>query len=282
MGLAHAIPEKTSYSLHSDAMNTMEQQLKSMLKKKIIDTPAVNPVTALPPIILKAEEDGEEKNKGINRIKTFFPRLIMAAKERTTHTVRYDGSYRYISYPMGDVASNRGVCTDVVIRTYRKLGIDLQQLVHEDIKKNFTLYPSRAKWGNIEPDPNIDHRRVYNLQVFFKRYGESLPITNDPLDYQPGDLVTWRLGPKLPHIGVVVDEYSTDYPDQPLIVHNIGQGPKQEDILFTFPITGHYRYKPGKSTPTATQSYPTVFAKKKKKESSSSMSLVEAAYFLLP
>ncbi len=288
MGLAYAAPEKTSsdkarssYSLNTDAMSAMEQQLKSMLKKKIIKTPAVNPATALPPIILKAEaeKDQEDTHGGVSG---FFPRLIIAAKERTSHEVRYDGSYRYISYPMGDVAPNRGVCTDVVIRSYRKLGIDLQQLVHEDIKENFNLYPSRAKWGNIEPDPNIDHRRVYNLQVFFKRYGESLPITDDPTDYQPGDLVTWILGPKMPHIGVVVNEYSEDNPDRPLIVHNIGQGPKQEDILFAFPITGHYRYKPGKDTPTPTKPYTVIFAKKKKQKSSASMSLVEAAYFLLP
>ncbi len=286
---SYALPEKSkpnkspAYSLNSDAISAMEQQLKLMLKKKIITTPTVNPTTALPPIILKADTDEAPDKQNLTR-NDFFTAFMIAAKERTEHTVKYDGSYRYISYPMGDVAPNRGVCTDVVIRSYRKLGIDLQQLVHEDIKTNFSLYPSRTKWGNIEPDTNIDHRRVYNLQVFFKRYGESLPITNNPLDYQPGDLVTWKLGPKMPHIGVVVDEYSEDNPDQPLVVHNIGQGPQQEDILFAFPITGHYRYKPGKDTPTPTTPYPTILVKKKSSTSkkNTSNSLVEAAFYLLP
>ncbi len=285
----YALPDKTppnkptAYSLNADAIKAMEQQLKSMLKKKIMSTPAVNPATALRPTILKADSEKKLDLKSTSA-KDFFSNFMIAAKERTEHTVKYDGSYRYISYPMGDVAANRGVCTDVVIRSYRKLGIDLQQLVHEDIKKNFSLYPSRAKWGNIEADANIDHRRVYNLQVFFKRYGESLPVTSDPADYQAGDLVTWQLGPKMPHIGVVVDEYSEDTPDIPLIVHNIGQGPKQENILFAFPITGHYRYKPGKDIPTPTAPYPTILVRKNKPQSKSvfSDSLVEAAYFLLP
>lgn len=167
--------------------------------------------------------------------------LINAAKERTLHNVRYDGSYITISYPNGDVPSNIGVCTDVVIRSYRKVGIDLQKEVHEDISRNFNRYPSRKNWGLTKPDKNIDHRRVPNLQVFFNRYGTSLPVSNSPGDYRPGDLVTWMLPGNLPHIGIVIDEKSRDG-KRPLIVHNIGAGPEINDMLFDYPITGHYRY----------------------------------------
>jgi uncharacterized protein YijF (DUF1287 family) len=157
----------------------------------------------------------------------------------TTHTVRYDGSYQRIAYPGGDVPDQVGVCTDVVIRSYRALGIDLQQRVHEDMSREFSVYP--AHWGLTRPDPNIDHRRVPNLQVFFERHGESLPISATPDSYQPGDLVTWMLPGNLPHIGIVVNQRSEDGA-RPLIVHNIGAGPELEDVLFDFPITGHYRY----------------------------------------
>ena len=180
--------QNSAYSFSPSAMESMEQQLRSMLKQKLVKTPKVDPDKALPPVTLKADVDSV--NDGINKTDNkdtndnysghFFGGLISAAKDRTLFNVKYDGSYRYIRYPMGDVAANRGVCTDVIIRAYRKLDVDLQQLVHEDIKKNFHLYPSRRRWGNIEPDPNIDHRRVYNLQVFFERYAESLPLTTDP------------------------------------------------------------------------------------------------------
>lgn len=165
--------------------------------------------------------------------------LSKAALERTTHTVRYDGRYRSITYPNGDVPGNTGVCTDVVIRSYRALEIDLQQLVHEDMKAHFKSYPKN--WGLKRTDTNIDHRRVPNLQVFFTRKGQSLKVTHNPRDYQPGDLVTWLLNNNLPHIGIVVDQRSIDG-ERPLIVHNIGDGPKLEDQLFAFKITGHYRY----------------------------------------
>lgn len=165
--------------------------------------------------------------------------LSQAALERTTHNVHYDGSYRSISYPNGDVPGNTGVCTDVVIRSYRALGIDLQKYVHEDMKAHFKSYPKT--WGLKRTDTNIDHRRVPNLQVFFSRQGQSLQVTHNPGDYQPGDLVTWLLDNNLPHIGVVVDRRSAD-DKRPLIVHNIGAGPKLEDRLFEFKITGHYRY----------------------------------------
>ena len=165
--------------------------------------------------------------------------LVLAAKERTRHAVTYDGRYLRIDYPGGDVPQNMGVCTDVIIRTYRQVGIDLQVEVHEDMKAHFDLYP--RIWGLKQPDPNIDHRRVPNLQVFFRRKGQALDVSDRAEDYRPGDLVTWMLPGNLPHIGMVVDRKSRDG-QRRLIVHNIGRGPKMEDGLFTFPITGHYRY----------------------------------------
>lgn len=169
----------------------------------------------------------------------FSKKLVKAAIERTNHIVRYDGSYRKINYPNGDVPDNVGVCTDLVIRSYRKLGIDLQKDIHEDIKENFNLYPKL--WGLSRPDPNIDHRRVPNLQTLFRRKGILLPVTNNPNDYVAGDIVSWMLPGNLPHIGIVGDTRTGDG-SKPLIVHNIGSGPVIEDILFEYQITGHYRY----------------------------------------
>ncbi|MDP2635605.1 MAG: DUF1287 domain-containing protein [Pseudoalteromonas sp.] len=174
---------------------------------------------------------------------TFTDGLVNAANERTAHTVRYDGAYHRIAYPNGDVPANIGVCTDVIIRSYRTLGIDLQQLVHEDMRDNFSSYPSTRIWGLTKPDSNIDHRRVPNLQTFFKRHGTVLAITNDADSYKAGDIVTWMLPGNLPHIGIVVNELAPDN-KTPLIVHNIGAGPQREDVLFSYKITGHYRYKP--------------------------------------
>lgn len=170
-----------------------------------------------------------------------FVSLVEAAKERTLHSVRYSGSYFSIPYPNGDVPENIGVCTDVVIRSFRKLGVDLQKRVHEDMSENFDLYPSTKIWGLKKPDKNIDHRRVPNLQVFFSRFGVNLKATQNSADYSPGDIVTWMLPGNLPHIGIVIDEMSGDGA-RPLIVHNIGGGPKINDMLFDFPITGHYQY----------------------------------------
>jgi len=172
---------------------------------------------------------------------SFQEKIVAAALERTTKSVTYDGSYIAISYPNGDVPENIGVCTDVIIRTYRKLGIDLQKLVHEDISENFAKYPSKKIWGHNKPDKNIDHRRVPNLEIFLSRNGATLEITTDPKDYQAGDLVTWRLPGNLPHIGIVTDIISAD--GNPMIVHNIGYGPELEDMLFAFDINGHYRYE---------------------------------------
>ena len=165
--------------------------------------------------------------------------LVEAARERLNHVVLYDGAYQTIDYPMGDVAANRGVCTDVIIRAYRQLGIDLQQLVHEDMTRHFSRYPNH--WGLSRPDSNIDHRRVPNLEVFFSRHGQSLPLSEDPADYLPGDVVSWRLsGSGRPHIGVVSDEKASS--GNPKIIHNIGWGPQHDDMLFDHPISGHFRY----------------------------------------
>ena len=169
----------------------------------------------------------------------FAHKLIQAAIARTAHGVIYDGSYRQIDYPGGDVPDNRGVCTDVVIRVYRALHIDLQKRVHEDMTRHFAEYPQI--WGLTHPDSNIDHRRVPNLQTFLRRNGTELSQSSTPADYLPGDLVTWTLPGNLPHIGIVIDGRSADG-QRPLIVHNIGNGPEIDDILLAFPISGHYRY----------------------------------------
>ncbi|WGZ95701.1 MAG: DUF1287 domain-containing protein [Candidatus Thiothrix putei] len=172
-------------------------------------------------------------------------RLSYAALDRLRHRVVYDGRYIPISYPNGDVPSNVGVCTDTVIRSYRKLGIDLQRLVHEDMSRNFHAYPNLTKWGLSRPDPNIDHRRVHNLKAFFQRHGATVPVTGNAADYRPGDLVTWSLGGDQEHIGIVVNRKSSADPRRHLVVHNIAEGEKIEDVLFAMPITGHYRYFPG-------------------------------------
>src|SRR5204862_2007124 len=168
---------------------------------------------------------------------TFSKKLIEAAVERTHHTVRYDPAYVRIPYPGGDVPADTGVCTDEVIRAYRAVGVDLQKEVYEDMKKNFSEYPRRAK----RPDANIDHRRVANLMVFFSRKGETLAITERAEEYAPGDLVTWDLGGAVPHIGMEVEQKSLASVRY-MIEHNIGRGPKIEDVLLSWKITGHYRY----------------------------------------
>jgi uncharacterized protein YijF (DUF1287 family) len=171
----------------------------------------------------------------------FLQKLSTAAIERTQHSVRYEPAYVRIPYPNGDVPADTGVCTDEVIRSYRALGIDLQKEVHEDMQQNFSAYPNQRRWQLAHTDTNIDHRRVPNLQVFFTRKGESLPITDRAQDYTPGDLVTWDLGGGIPHIGIVVESKSLES-GRHLILHNIGAGPKLEDTLFNWKITGHYRY----------------------------------------
>lgn len=170
--------------------------------------------------------------------------LIDAARARTEVDVTYNGAYQRLSYPGGDVADNIGVCTDLVIRAYRQLGVDLQRLVHEDMQTSFSTYPSH--WGLSQPDPNIDHRRVPNLATFFTRHGQRRPVSTDPSDYQAGDIVTWTLQGRLPHIGILSNRYVPGT-QRPLVIHNVGAGPKEEDRLFAYPITGHYRYDPNET-----------------------------------
>jgi uncharacterized protein YijF (DUF1287 family) len=166
-------------------------------------------------------------------------KVIAAAKKQVGVTRMYAPEYRKLAYPNGDLPIDRGVCTDVIIRAYRAVGVDLQVLVHEDIKRNFAKYPRR--WGLRGPDANIDHRRVPNLQVFFKRQGAQLAVTRKGADYKPGDLVTWNLTAGVPHIGIVSD-VPVKGTDRYLVVHNIGRGAQIEDVLFSYPISGHYRY----------------------------------------
>ncbi|HEX6624035.1 MAG TPA: DUF1287 domain-containing protein, partial [Pyrinomonadaceae bacterium] len=170
----------------------------------------------------------------------FLDKLVEAAVARSQEKVRYDPTYFKIDYPNGDVPAEVGVCTDEVIRSYRKVGVDLQREVHEDMKQNFSVYPK--KWGLKKTDTNIDHRRVPNLMVFFERQGAALPVTDRAADYKPGDVVTWDLGGGLTHIGIVVNIPSEGDENRLLIEHNIGAGPQIEDILFNWKITGHYRY----------------------------------------
>lgn len=172
---------------------------------------------------------------------TFQEKLSNAAIAIVDPSVQYDPSYIGIKYPNGDVSKNKGVCTDVVIRAYRKLGIDLQKEVHEDLKANFSKYPNLKKWGLKKPDINIDHRRVPNLEVFFERKGTKLLASENANDYKTGEIVTWIINGKLPHIGIVTHKKSVDG-KRPLLVHNVGGGQVLEDCLFNYEIVGHYTY----------------------------------------
>ena len=176
----------------------------------------------------------------ISQTETQTLNLSQAAIELTHQKVTYDPSYFSIAYPNGDVPSDKGVCTDVIIRAYRKLGIDLQKEVHEDMKANFNVYPKI--WGLKSTDKNIDHRRVPNLMTYFKRQNAEKPITKNANDYKPGDVVCWNLGGAITHMGIVVNKKSKDG-KRNLIIHNIGAGQVLEDCLFKFKIIGHYRYK---------------------------------------
>ena len=171
---------------------------------------------------------------------SFYDRLADSAFVLTKQKVQYDPAYFVIAYPNGDIPAGNGVCTDVLIRAYRKLGIDLQKEVHDDMKANFKLYPK--KWGLSQPDKNIDHRRVPNLMTFFSRHGTVKQITQNPKDYNPGEVVCWNLGGDITHIGIVSRKKSADG-QRHLIVHNIGAGQVLEDCLFKFKIIGHYQYE---------------------------------------
>lgn len=168
--------------------------------------------------------------------------LVEAARGQIGRTVRYDPAYRALAYPGGDVPEEAGVCTDVIIRALRRArGMDLQRLVHEDMRRNFAEYP--RDWGLRKPDRNIDHRRVPNLRKYFERQGWSLPVSRDAREYHAGDLVTCVVPPNLPHIMLVSDRKTEA--GVPLVLHNIGAGTREEDRLFEFRITGHYRVPAG-------------------------------------
>lgn len=228
---------------------TKPQQASSKpAQKQVVKAKPTQKNAEVVPIVYEKRSPKRQVRRATNRhrynnnVSAFSHKLSNAALQRLKSRVTYDGKYLKIGYPWGDVPSNIGVCTDVVIRSYRKLGIDLQKEVHQDMSAAFNAYPNPRKWGLSRPDTNIDHRRVYNLRKFFQRKGAALPITRNPRNYKPGDLVTWMVGPDLPHIGVVVNKRSPADPNRLMIVHNIAHGPQMEDILFRFPITGHYRY----------------------------------------
>jgi uncharacterized protein YijF (DUF1287 family) len=174
--------------------------------------------------------------------KTFEEKLSAAAISIINPMIDYDPSYIKIKYPNGDVPPTKGVCTDVIIRTYRKVSIDLQKEVHEDMKANFSKYPNLTKWGMRGTDTNIDHRRVPNLNTFFERKGQKLAVSTNASDYNTGDIVSWIINGKLPHIGIVTNKKSADG-KRNLIVHNVGGGQVLADCLFDYEIVGHYKYK---------------------------------------
>ncbi|MGH8693696.1 MAG: DUF1287 domain-containing protein [Burkholderiales bacterium] len=170
---------------------------------------------------------------------TPLERLNANVIEQTTITTNYDASYVKLDYPNGDVPPATGVCADVVVRGFRKAGIDLQKELHEDMSTHFAKYPK--KWGAKKPDKNIDHRRVPNLITWFERQGKSLPVTQNGKDYLPGDVVAWELADGRPHIGVV-SKIKVEGTNRYAVVHNIGLGARLEDVLFQWGINGHYRY----------------------------------------
>jgi len=171
---------------------------------------------------------------------SFEEKLSNAAISIIDKNVAYTPNYVSIKYPNGDVPAKTGVCTDVIIRAYRKLNIDLQKEVHEDMKANFSKYPKT--WNLTKTDTNIDHRRVPNLEVFFERKGKELKITQNASDYKTGEIVTWMINGKLPHIGIVTHLKSEDG-KRNLIVHNVGGGQVLADCLFSYKIVGHYRFE---------------------------------------
>ncbi len=172
--------------------------------------------------------------------KSFYEKLSDAAIVLTKDKVVYDPAYFNLKYPNGDVPKDKGVCTDVIIRAYRKVGVDLQKEVHEDMQSNFSKYPKI--WNLKKPDANIDHRRVPNLQTYFSRFGTQLVVSKNASDYKTGELVTWMIAGKMPHIGIVTNRLSVDGKRR-LIVHNVGNGQVLEDCLFRYKITGHYKFK---------------------------------------
>jgi uncharacterized protein YijF (DUF1287 family) len=190
--------------------------------------------------LIFGQKENDSQNYAEAKPDSFEYKLSNAAIAIIDSDVIYTPNYVVIKYPNGDVPAKTGVCTDVIIRAYRKLGIDLQKEVHEDLKANFSKYPNLKKWGLKKPDTNIDHRRVPNLEVFFTRKGKKLAVTQNPNDYKTGEIVTWLINGKLPHIGIVTHKKSSN--GHPLIVHNVGYGQVLEDCLFSYEIVGHFKY----------------------------------------
>lgn len=187
------------------------------------------------------ESSTKNRKDTINdEVTTFRKQLSALAIEIIDPTIKYTQDYVSIPYPNGDVPAKTGVCTDVIIRAYRKLGIDLQKEVHEDMRNSFGMYPKT--WGLNRPDTNIDHRRVPNLETFFRRKEKELPITQNSDDYKTGAMVTWMINDKMPHIGIVTNRLTKDGKRR-LIVHNVGGGQVLEDCLFKYRITGHFVYE---------------------------------------
>lgn len=170
--------------------------------------------------------------------------IAAAARQQVGVTLRYDPSYQAMAFPNGDIPRDRGVCTDVVVRALRDArAIDLQQNIHADMTTHWAEYPHRGAWRHSKPDANIDHRRVPNLMTYFERQGYSQPVSTRPADYATGDIVAWDLGGNVLHIGVLSELHSVD--GRPLVIHNIGSGTQEEDVLFRFRIIGHYRLPAG-------------------------------------
>lgn len=190
--------------------------------------------------VFSSDETTIKKDTINDDVSDFRKKLSQKALSIIDPSVRYTPDYVSISYPNGDVPAKTGVCTDVVIRSYRKLGIDLQKEVHEDMRANFSIYPKN--WGATKPDTNIDHRRVPNLETFFTRKGKKLTVTQNAEDYKTGAIVTWMINDKLPHIGIVTNKLSKDGKRR-LIVHNVGGGQVLEDCLFKYTIVGHFVYE---------------------------------------
>jgi uncharacterized protein YijF (DUF1287 family) len=206
--------------------NLVPAQGVNALAQFLLDTGPASPPRDMP-VFARAEDDAA--------------RFVAAGLAQVGVTTTYDAAYVALAYPGGDVPIERGVCTDVIIRAYRSgLGLDLQKLVHEDMRRNFAAYP--AKWGMKRPDRNIDHRRVPNLETFFTRQGAALPLTDRPFGFRPGDIVTQILPGNLPHIAMVTHLASPDG-ERPLCIHNIGVGARLDDILFAYRLTGHYRFR---------------------------------------
>lgn len=190
--------------------------------------------------VFSSDETTIKKDTVNDDVSNFRKNISQKALSIVDASIRYTPDYVSISYPNGDVPAKTGVCTDVIIRSYRKLGIDLQKEVHEDMRANFSVYPKN--WGATKTDTNIDHRRVPNLETFFTRKGKKLTVTQNADDYKTGAIVTWMINDKLPHIGIVTNKLSKDGKRR-LIVHNVGGGQVLEDCLFKYNLVGHFVYE---------------------------------------